>query len=1004
MKYNITNVTIPQGKRKEINDKILYVIDNKLNVGITPEIVFNTYTGDGGLHGISFSDYNSFYEYTEAKKEVEQGQFFTPHHVSKFIVDCIRPTKTDLIADLTCGMGNFFNYLPVESNIYGTELDVKAYKVAKYLYTEANINNQDIRHYNPGVKFDLVLGNPPFNLKWEVGNNEYISQLYYCLKAAELLKPGGLMSLIVPSSFMADDFTDSGIIKEIDNRFNFIYQVNLPSNVFKSTGVDNFKTKIMFFQRKSEFLPDRKYEISLNSITELDNSNSEFIYKTFIKSITEQKESIRAKLFYENLHSKDDNREFQDKVKKYLYDIKVNKHVKDKYNKCLDYVNKFYNQEKPKDMDWKEWDKIKVTEGKVLSYLRRTLKDQHKREQDKIELVKTDFGLRLKGYSRKNKLQLSKYTGIKEMSFNDMVLNNDYPFNDRQFLKLFNKKVAEYKRQNLSFKSKVDNSNMSYLQNFSKLDNSTGEILQLNSIQLKEMNKILTKRYSILNFEMGGGKTLCSIAWYEYQLQKNNIRNVFIISAALAINLTWAVKLKDYDENFIQIKSLKDINNIKHGQIVIMSFDMLIKYQRQIKKYIKQQSQKVALVVDESDELSNYTSKRTRATLNCFRKVKYKLLATGTTTRNNINELYPQLELLYNNSVNMICECKTIQKEDKKTKELKEIDNKYYMKPFPAHHGQSLFKACFSPSKATVFGVKKENQDIYNIDSLQRLIEKTIITRKFKEIVGEDKYTVVTHRIKQNEAEKEVYERIMKEFYTMLHYFRSTGNSKKDSMLQIIRQIQLLIKSTSIPHKMKEYVSDKLPNKYNKIFSMLDKFKDEKVAIGTVYIESAEDYYFKVSKRYPERQVFIIKGEVSFNKRKSIIKEFEASTNGILISTQQSLKSSVNIPSCNKVIVESLQWNLPKMSQYYFRFIRFNSKEFKEIHFVTYDNTIEQNLLALLMTKERINEYIKTLDFKDQSEVFEEYGIDLSILDSVIEKEKDEEGRVRLTWGKQKFV
>jgi len=69
---------------------------------------------------------------------------------------------------------------------------------------------------------------------------------------------------------------------------------------------------------------------------------------------------------------------------------------------------------------------------------------------------------------------------------------------------------------------------------------------------------------------------------------------------------------------------------------------------------------------------------------------------------------------------------------------------------------------------------------------------------------------------------------------------------------------------------------------------------------------------------------------------------------------------------------------------------------------VTYDHTIEQNLLALLMSKERINEYIKTLDFKEQSEIYEEFGIDLDVLNSIIEKEVDENGRVKLSWGNQK--
>ena len=56
------------------------------------------------------------------------------------------------------------------------------------------------------------------------------------------------------------------------------------------------------------------------------------------------------------------------------------------------------------------------------------------------------------------------------------------------------------------------------------------------------------------------------------------------------------------------------------------------------------------------------------------------------------------------------------------------------------------------------------------------------------------------------------------------------------------------------------------------------------------------------------------------------------------------------------------------------------------------------------MAKERINEYIKTLDFQDQEEIYEEFDVDLGILDALIEKGEDENGHVKLTWGEQKIV
>jgi len=60
--------------------------------------------------------------------------------------------------------------------------------------------------------------------------------------------------------------------------------------------------------------------------------------------------------------------------------------------------------------------------------------------------------------------------------------------------------------------------------------------------------------------------------------------------------------------------------------------------------------------------------------------------------------------------------------------------------------------------------------------------------------------------------------------------------------------------------------------------------------------------------------------------------------------------------------------------------------------------------MALLMAKERINEYIKTLDFQDQEDIYGEFDVDLGILDALIEKGEDENGHVKLTWGEQKIV
>ena len=69
---------------------------------------------------------------------------------------------------------------------------------------------------------------------------------------------------------------------------------------------------------------------------------------------------------------------------------------------------------------------------------------------------------------------------------------------------------------------------------------------------------------------------------------------------------------------------------------------------------------------------------------------------------------------------------------------------------------------------------------------------------------------------------------------------------------------------------------------------------------------------------------------------------------------------------------------------------------------MTYSESIEQNLLALVMTKERLNDFIRTGEVQSEDSIFEEFGIDADMLCSFLGKENDDQGRMQLTWGHQK--
>ena len=996
--YKIIQHQIPQSRRAEINEKILYSIHSN-NGSVPPETVYNSYTGLGGLHNLQQSDFENYHEYSKAKKEFEMGQFFTPHDVCRQMVELIEVDIKDSVLDMCCGMGNFFNHLPNHYNTYGFDIDEKAVKVAKYLYPDVNIEKCDIRHYEPEQKFDIVIGNPPFNIDFK----GIQSQFYYCEKTAKVLCPAGLLILIVPFSFLNSEFWNKTHVDIINSNFSFIGQMKLPDNAFSAHGVEDFETKIMVFSRKSEHINTNKYQ------------PEEFLdyeeLKERIHQFKQVKNRLKHKINRESyMITYREEKEFEYKLKKYLFELKTHPHLRKHFKKSIALVSKLKNQKTPKISDnyscWKSEDS-RLTYKKVLSIIGRHIKMQNNIPRKKIALVKTSYGFKLKGYAP----NLLKSVEQKYVSMNDLITNaadlpkcNKYtPKLNQQYAaanKTIQKKRRKYVLQSRSF-AEMDSSPVisEYIETLDFI-NKDMETCRFTELQKNDMGLLFQKKYALLNWQQGSGKTAVIYHYGKYRLLNKQIKNVIILAPAIAVNLTWEPFLKRNGEDFIKLEKNSDINNIEDGKILLISISMLGKLKRELKRLIKICNRKICLLFDESDEITNPLSKRTRLALSLFRKSKYKVLATGTTTRNNINEMYSQLEMLYNNSHNMMCFCPEIYKENQK-KEIESENNKYYRLPFPAFGGEKLFRSCFCPVKSTVFGIEKQNQDIYNKEYLAELIGKTVITRKFKEFAGE-KYAIHTHCVTPKEEEITVYRKILDEFCIICNlYFNSTGDTRKDASLRLIRQITLLIKSCSVPNLMEGYSADSYPSKTRMIARLLFGIKG-KTAIGCTTLAALEMYKNFISERFPVRPLFVIDGSVSFVKRQNIIQNFEETSNGILICTQQSLKSSANIPSCNDVILESLQWNIPKMEQFYFRFIRLDSKEKTNVHFVTYEDSIEQNMMALVLTKERLNEFIKTGEVKEQSDIYEEFDISQSIIDSLLKREQDREGKFYISWGSQR--
>ena len=482
---------------------------------------------------------------------------------------------------------------------------------------------------------------------------------------------------------------------------------------------------------------------------------------------------------------------FEYKLAKYMYELKayakLNRHIA----KAEALVTKFRNQKPPENAtneQGKEWERKKLTTKKVLAVLRRYITSQNVVSREEVALVKSSYGFKLKQYAPR----LLDKVPHKAAGINDLVLGRavlpmpEFPTekNMRQIRaaeKLIGRKRRQYEVQNQQFADmKPDTRLTEYLDRMTFV-NKDGDVCEFTALQKHDQNLVLQKRYALLNWQQGLGKTAAVYHRAKYLLKYRKIRNVIILAPAIATNMTWIPFLSMNREQFRVVRSNADLETVSEGVFLVLSTSMLGKLKRGLARFVRRTSRKLCLVFDESDEITTPSSQRTRHILSLFRRLRYKILDTGTTTRNNIAELYSQFKLLYNNSINMICWSGRVYHENR-DKEIEEENNPHYGEPFSAFRGHVLFRACHCPGKSTVFGIEKQNQDVYNKEELAKLIGKTVITRKFRDFAGE-KYRIRTHTVIPSGGECEVYRVIIEEFCRICElYYNCTGDAKKDAL------------------------------------------------------------------------------------------------------------------------------------------------------------------------------------------------------------------------------
>jgi type I restriction enzyme M protein len=213
------------------------------------------------------------YEYMLGKIATagQNGQFRTPRHIIRLMVELTAPQPTDVICDPACGTAGFLvaagEYLRERHPnllhdavlrehfhhrmFHGFDFDNTMLRIGSMNMLLHGVENPDIRyrdslaqdHAGEEDKYTLVLANPPFagSLDYENTAKDLLqivktkkTELLFLALFLRLLKPGGRASVIVPDGVLFGSSTAHKELRRIlveDQKLDAV--VSLPSGVFR---------------------------------------------------------------------------------------------------------------------------------------------------------------------------------------------------------------------------------------------------------------------------------------------------------------------------------------------------------------------------------------------------------------------------------------------------------------------------------------------------------------------------------------------------------------------------------------------------------------------------------------------------------------------------------------------------------------------------------------------------------------------------------------------------
>jgi len=305
------------------------------------------------------------YEYllSELQTAGKNGQFRTPRHIIRMMVDLARPEFGDRVLDPACGTAGFlvniYEYIlrtnqkngvstltPQkkkildEESLYGYDIDRTMVRIAVMNLMMHGITNPKIvgedtlsKRYNENGVYDLILANPPF--KGSINESEKSDELTISTSKTELLflelmynslSVGGRCAVIVPEGVLfGNSNAHKSIKKLLLEKCRLDAVISMPSGIFKPyAGVS---TAVLYFTKGEPTEKVWFYNMEADGFSLDDKRNPQpdkndipNILESFEKRSKEDNKSRFKKHFFVPI----------EEIKEKDWDLSINRYKKEK--------------------------------------------------------------------------------------------------------------------------------------------------------------------------------------------------------------------------------------------------------------------------------------------------------------------------------------------------------------------------------------------------------------------------------------------------------------------------------------------------------------------------------------------------------------------------------------------------------------------------------------------------------------------------------------------------